>query len=330
MLQGVKMILVTGASGFIGRALCAKLENERILVRGTGRRQAGPLGLADYVCCDLEREAELDDLCKGVHTIIHLAGRAHVLNDTSADPAAAFKNANVEVTIRLAQAALRQGVRRFIFLSSIGVHGVETAKGVSISESSACVPTQLYGVSKHEAESKLVFLTQTSDMELVVIRPPLVYAGDAPGNFHRLMAVINKGLPLPLERVHNLRSMIARDNLVDFLYLCIEHPLAANETFVISDCIDVSTPEIVRNLASGMGRPPRLFACPVWLLRIGLTMLGKKNMYSQLCKSLLIDSGKARNLLGWTPPVKPLQALFAAGRYFAAKGNVESGAKKGE
>ncbi|WP_336331867.1 NAD-dependent epimerase/dehydratase family protein [Pseudomonas putida] len=322
------MILITGASGFIGRALCARLASESFLIRGTGRSKACPSSLADYVCCDLEHEVELDQLCEGVHTVIHLAGRAHVLNDTSADPAAAFQKTNVDATVKLAQAALRQGVRRFIFLSSIGVHAGETADGIAISEGSPCVPTQLYGVSKLEAERSLTELTQASDMELVVIRPPLVYAGDAPGNFRRLMAIIGKGLPLPFQHVRNQRSMVARENLVDFVHLCIEHPLAANQTFVISDGVDVSTPEIVRCLADGMGRSPRLFAFPIWLLGIGLSVLGKKTMYSQLCKSLVIDSGKSRSLLGWVPPAKPAQALFAAGQYFASKDKDGLGAAK--
>lgn len=322
------MILVTGASGFIGRALCASLVSERFRVRGTGRSKARPSNLADYVCCDLEQESELDQLCQGVDTVIHLAGRAHVLNDTSADPAAAFKVANVEVTVKLAQAAQRQGVRRFIFLSSIGVHTGETADHIAISEDSPCVPTQFYGVSKLEAERRLTELTQASGMELVVIRPPLVYAGDAPGNFHRLMAIISKGLPLPFMYVRNQRSMVARENLVDFVHLCIKHPLAANQTFVISDGVDVSTPEIVQWLASGMGRSPRLFAFPTWLLGTGLSVLGRKTMYSQLCKSLVIDSGKSRDLLGWVPPAKPAQALFAAGQYFASNGKDGLGAAK--
>ncbi|GLH30796.1 NAD-dependent epimerase [Pseudomonas sp. BR1R-5] len=322
------MILVTGASGFIGRALCAKLLSENLLVRGAGRSRTGPSGLAEYVSCDLEQEAQLDELCSGVDTIIHLAGRAHVLNDKSADPADAFKRANVEVTIKLAQAALRQRVRRFIFFSSIGVHGAETSDGIAISELSPSTPTQLYGVSKLQAEGKLLELTQSSDMDLVVIRPPLVYAGDAPGNFHRLMAIVRKGLPLPFERVSNQRSMIARENLVDFVHLCIDHPLAANQSFVVSDGLDISTPEIVRCLSSGMGKPPRLFAFPVWLLAVGLTLLGKKSMYSQLCKSLVVDSQKARNLLGWVPPVKPEQALFDAGKRFSNKSNIKSRAAK--
>lgn len=322
------MILVTGASGFIGRALCASLVSEHFGVRGTGRSNASPSNLADYVCCDLEQESDLDQLCLGVDTVIHLAGRAHVLNETSADPATAFKVANVEVTVKLAQAAQRQGVRRFIFLSSIGVHAGETADRVAISEDSPFVPTQLYAVSKLEAERRLTDLTKASGMELVVIRPPLVYAGDAPGNFHRLMGIVNKGLPLPFQRVRNQRSMVARENLVDFIRLCVEHPLAANQIFVVSDGVDVSTPEIVRNLANGMGRSPRLFRFPLWLLCLGLTVLGKRTMYSQLCKSLVIDSAKSRDLLGWVPPVKPAQALFSAGKYYASSKDAKVGAVK--
>lgn len=322
------MILVTGASGFIGSALCARLTSEHMLVRGVGRRPAGPVGVADYVCCDLEHSLELDAMCKGVHTVIHLAGRAHVLNEKSTDPAAAFESANVVASVRLAQAALRQGVGRFIFLSSIGVHASSTGDGEAVSETSPCNPAQHYGVSKLKAERELQKLAQSNGMALVVIRPPLVYAGDAPGNFHRLLKIIWRGLPLPFADVHNLRSMVARENLVDFVYLCIKHPLAANQTFVVSDGVNVSTPDIVRGLANGMGVSPRLFGFPVWLLRIGLTMLGKKNMYSQLCESLVIDSSKARRLLDWTPPAAPEGALRAAGQTYAMHDQDELGAAR--
>jgi nucleoside-diphosphate-sugar epimerase len=313
------MILVTGASGFIGRALCARLTGDSYMVRGVGRSQVNLPGLTNYVSRDLEQGGELDQLCSGVDTVIHLAGRAHVLKETSENPMLAFRRANVDVSVNLAQAAIRQKVRRFIFLSSIGVHAGETPSDNAISEISPCAPSQLYGVTKLDAELKLLELIGASDMELVIIRPPLVYAGDAPGNFHRLMSAISKGIPLPFASVHNLRSMIARENLVDFISLCITHPSAANEEFVVSDGMEVSTPEIVRCLAKGMEKPPRLFACPGIILSAGLTLIGRKNMYSQLCKSLVLDSGKTRMLLGWKPPVEPEQALVIAGKDFVKK-----------
>ncbi|MEN5143118.1 NAD-dependent epimerase/dehydratase family protein [Pseudomonas juntendi] len=310
------MILVTGASGFIGRALCARLTGDNYKVRGAGRSQVHIPDLTNYVSCDLEHGGELDQLCSGVDTVIHLAGRAHVLKETSENPVLAFSRANVDVSVNLAQAAIRQKVRRFIFLSSIGVHAAESEGGDKISEASACAPSQLYGVTKLDAEIKLLELVEASDMELVIIRPPLVYAGDAPGNFHRLMSVISKGVPLPFANVHNLRSMIARENLIDFISLCITHPSAANEKFVVSDGVGVSTPEIVRCLAKGMGKSPKLFACPSILLSAGLTLIGRRNMYNQLCRSLVLDSRKAKMLLGWKPPVEPEQALVIAGRDF--------------
>ncbi|MFB1632409.1 MULTISPECIES: NAD-dependent epimerase/dehydratase family protein [unclassified Pseudomonas] len=313
------MILVSGASGFIGKALCAKLEKDHFVVRGIGRDQNCPPGLNEYVRCDLEKQLELDGVCEGVDTIIHLAGRAHILNDTAEDPVAAFRSANVDVSIRLAQAAIRQGVRRFIFISSIGVNASETLADTKITEDSPCSPTQLYGVSKKEAESALSSLVGPSNMELVIIRPPLVYAGNAPGNFHRLMSIISKGVPLPFKNVQNLRSMVSLENLIDFICLCVEHPSAANEVFLVSDGVSFSTGEIIRLLAQGMGKKPKLFAFPTGLLEFGLAAVKKKSIYSQLCGSLVVDSSKSRRLLGWVPPVEPNQALLSAGAFFKAK-----------
>ncbi|MDR0210296.1 MAG: NAD-dependent epimerase/dehydratase family protein [Pseudomonas putida] len=314
------MILVTGASGFIGTALCKRLVNEKISVRGVGRSQSLLIDCIDYISYDLEHAGDIDYLCQGVDTIIHLAGRAHVLKETSVDPIAAFKSANLELTMRLAKAALRQGVRRFIFLSSIGVNANETV-GQPLTEDSPCEPIRLYGYSKLEAERALVDLTKASGMELVIVRPPLVYDGDAPGNFKRLMTVILKGIPLPFLTVHNSRSMIARDNLIDFLICCVNHPRAANQVFLVSDGIDLSLPQIISCLAQGMGVSPKLFPFPTSILRVALACLGKKEMYSQLCSSLSIDSGKSRAILEWTPPVQVTEALINAGRHFARANN---------
>jgi len=313
------MILVTGASGFIGRAVCKKLTDIGMTVRGVSRSSDAPYGVAEIVRMDLEGSPDLDSICKGVHTIVHLAGRAHVLNDDSTDPAAAFTSANVSVTKDLAAAALRQGVKRFIFLSSIGAVGSETDQGKSLSEATSCKPIQLYAVSKLNAELELTNLIRGTEMELVVIRPPLVYAGDAPGNFGRLLSIVRSGLPLPFLWVNNRRSMVALENLVDFIHACISNPLAANETFVISDGTELTTPQIIRLLAQGMARPARLFPVPVWMIGMGLGVLGRKAMYSQLCRSLVVDSTKASLLLGWTPPITSEKALAAAGADFMKK-----------
>jgi nucleoside-diphosphate-sugar epimerase len=254
----------------------------------------------------------LEELCAGVETVVHLAGRAHVLNDNEADPIIAFRRVNVDATLKLAKAAAASGVKRFVFVSSIGVSGTETL-GVAFSEESVHHPQSPYAVSKFEAEELLKELVKRTSMELVIIRPPLVYAGDAPGNFARLLKLVGMGLPLPFLASENRRSLVALENLIDFIIVCMEHPAAAGETFLISDGTDVSTADIVRAISTGMGRRPRLIYIPVGLIRWGARLLRRENLYSQLFGSLVIDSSKAQRLLGWTPQVSTSDALRQAG-----------------
>lgn len=305
------MQLVTGASGFIGGLLCNALMARGYVVKGIGRRPITSPQRLDYDCLDLESDP-LDGLCRGVETVVHLAGRAHILNDKEKDPLSAFRRANVDATLRLAKEAMRSGVRRFIFVSSIGVSATETTNS-KISELSGNNPSTPYALSKFEAEEALKELVKNSSMELVIIRPPLVYGGNAPGNFHRLLKIVQLGMPLPFLAANNQRSMIALDNLIDFIAHCIKHPAAAGELFLISDGTDVSTADIVRSVASGMGRTARLIYVPVGAIRLGAKLLGKENMFSQLFGSLVIDSRKAHQLLDWTPPLGTTEALFKAG-----------------
>ncbi|AXP02141.1 Nucleoside-diphosphate-sugar epimerase [Pseudomonas sp. 43mfcvi1.1] len=305
------MQLVTGASGYIGGLLCKVLKARGYDVKGIGRSSLTSPQDFDYVCLDLENDP-LDEVCLGVETIIHLAGRAHILNDKEKNPLSAFRRANVNATLRLAREAMRRGVKRFIFVSSIGVSATET-KNSKISELSGNNPSTPYALSKFEAEEALKELVKNSSMELVIIRPPLVYGGSAPGNFHRLLKIVQLGMPLPFLAAHNQRSMIALDNLIDFIVHCIKHPAAAGELFLISDGTDVSTADIVRSVANGMGRKPRLIYVPVGVVRAVAKLLGRENMFSQLFGSLVIDSRKAHQLLDWTPPLRTTEALFKAG-----------------
>ena len=245
--------------------------------------------------------------------VIHCAARAHILNDKSVDPIAEFRNINVNGTLNLARQAIEAGIRRFIFISSIGVNGAQTSNA-PFTELSEPLPHADYALSKLEAEQGLRELVKGTGMELVIVRPPLVYASHAPGNFQRLLKLVSIGLPLPFASVRNQRSMIALENLVDFITHCIDHPAAANELFLISDGIEFSMPEIVRSLAAGMGRKAYLLPLPDGLMRWGGRLLKKEGMYTQLCGSLIIDSSKARNLLGWSPRVTPAMALFKAGQ----------------
>lgn len=312
--------LVTGVSGFIGRSVADKLAMQpNYDVSGTIRqedkqvRKAVPLLAIGEISASTDWSIALQD----VRVVIHLAARAHILSDSSYDPLAIFRRINVEGTLTLARQALAAGVKRFIFISSIGVNGSHTS-GVPFDESSLPAPHADYAISKFEAEQGLREMAQGTAMELVIIRPPLVYAGHAPGNFQRLLKLIASGMPLPFAAVKNQRSMIALGNLVDFIALCVEHPAAANELFLVSDGLNVSTSEIIRNLAAGMDQKARLFRVPDALMRRGSSLLGKQALYNQLCGSLVIDSSKACDLLDWRPPVTPMQALYNAGREFKA------------
>ena len=316
----MKELFVSGASGFVGRYLCEQLICKSYFLHALVRK---PCTHADGVQYHI---GNLDDLSntlvalRNVGCVIHLAGRAHVLNDSSQDPLAEFRAVNVEGTLTLARQAMAAGVKRFIFISSIGVNGSHTT-GKPFDEHSVAAPHADYALSKLEAEQGLRELVQGSDMQLVIIRPPLVYAGGAPGNFQRLLKLVASGIPLPFALVDNCRSMIALENLVSFIGLCVEHPAAANELFLISDGTDVSTPEIIYNLAKGMERNAYLWPLPDGLMRWGASLLGKQAMYSQLCGSLAIDSRKAQDLLGWRPVVSPADALQHAGREYVSLNN---------
>ncbi|WP_417694278.1 NAD-dependent epimerase/dehydratase family protein [Pseudomonas sp.] len=312
-----KSIVITGATGFVGRALVEKLQGDSdykltLLVR---KKVDLFLSGVDQVFVPSEKPFRGPlSISKGA-TVIHLAGRAHILDDKSERPLHEFRLVNVEATIDLARQAIEAGAKRFIFVSSIGVNGSVT-HSAPFNEDATPQPHADYAVSKLEAECALRVLVEKSSMELVIIRPPLVYAAHAPGNYQRLMRLVSTGLPLPFGTTKNLRSLISLENLVDFIFLCIEHPAAANELFLVADIRPVSTSEIITSLAQGMGMKPRLFSVPDFLLRTGARIFRKQSIYSQLCGSLVIDSSKARNLLGWTPPISVIDALHQSGRKY--------------
>lgn len=316
-------VMVTGASGFVGSHLCASLVQDGFAVKAAVRRQPDHPLAGDIVQLDLLDQAVVADSLGDVDCIIHLAGRAHVLNDRVSDPLAAFRLANVETTLVVAKAALAAGVKRFIFVSSIGVNGNETAGG-ALTEDSAPAPTADYAVSKLEAERALCSLLADTGMELVIIRPPLIYDVNAPGNFARLLRLVEKGLPLPFAALNNRRSLVSLNNLINFLTLAITHEKAAGELFLIADSVSVSTREIVRSLAAGMGRRARFFFMPKQLARLLFTSLGRPGMYIQLFCSLEISTDKARGLLGWVPVEQPSIALAEAGRKYVQRQAVEA------
>ncbi|KHK65784.1 NAD-dependent epimerase/dehydratase family protein [Pseudomonas frederiksbergensis] len=306
-----KKILITGATGFIGCELLHYLLPRRDLeLVALVRRQS--LDIPNAVT---QLVIGADPLPGDVATVVHLAGRAHVLKESSSSPIDLYRADNVEFTLSLAREALARGVRRFVFISSIGVNGPCT-NGAPFNEESIPAPAADYAISKWEAEQALIELLRGSDMELVIIRPPLVYAGHARGNFRRLMKLVSTGLPMPFAAVKNRRSMISLDNLVNFISLCIDHPRAVNETFLVSDGVDFSTAQIVELLAGGMGKRVLMLPVAPIFMRWCARAVGMRGAFEQLCGSLQVDTDKARDLLGWSPPVSAESAIMQAGRDF--------------
>lgn len=314
----MRRILVTGANGFIGRPLCKELATQHYDVVGLARTVKLYDHPIEFIEADLEKTDDFGPALNQVDCIVHLAGRAHVLAEYNTDPLKAFRKINCEATIRLARQAASSGVRRFIFISSIGVNGAETTIK-PFDENAEPNPHADYAISKCEAEVGLKRVLAGSDTELVIIRPPLVYDVDAPGNFGRLLKLVSTGLPLPLGRINNRRSILSLDNLISLIVRCIEHPAAAGEIFLASDDGDISTTDMVRALAQGMDKKPLLVKVPGFLVRIFSRALGKSSLYTQLYRSLQVDSSKARDLLGWRPTRNTLEALETVGRLYSIR-----------
>lgn len=309
-------ILLTGANGFAGRAmrrfLCAAGHD---CISVTREVEALPGGGITHAIGDISSHADWRPLLTGVDVVIHLAGRAHVLGEQRDNVQGLFDSVNVDGTVNLAQQAVSAGIKRFVYVSSIGVHGASTHE-VQVNELSPLKPYSPYTISKLRAEQELQALAGASPMEWVIVRPPLIYAADAPGNFRQLLRLVASGVPLPLSGVKNLRSMVALDNFVDFLGVCCVHPNAAGQTFVVCDGHDVSTPEIVEHLSAGMKRKARIFWFPERLISAGATLIGRRHTYMQLFGSLRIDASKAGECLGWQPVIATPDALAEAGRVF--------------
>lgn len=254
----------------------------------------------------------------GVSSVVHLAGRAHVLRETCPDPISLFRAVNRDGTLRLARMAAEAGVRRFVFVSSIGVNGSQT-KDRPYTELDEPKPHDLYAISKYEAEQGLHEISALTGMQFVILRPPLVYGPDAPGNLRRLLNLVEKGLPLPFRAVDNRRSLLYLGNLVDAIALCLTHPSAANQTYLVSDGEDVSTPGLIRLLAMHLGKRAHLLQVPPGLLELAGKLVGKRAAVRRLLGSLAVDSGKIRRELGWRPPYALEEGLRETARWYLDK-----------
>lgn len=293
---------MTGANGFIGRALCAELRHRGQPVRACYRRREADAHDEDVVVIgDIGRDTDWSSALAGVDVVVHLAGRVHKLRDGHSDPLAAFRTVNTEGSLCLARQAAACGVRRLVFMSSLKVLGATSPPGHAFTEANPANPADPYALSKHEAEQGLREIGRQCGLQTVIIRPPLVYGPGVKANFSLLAGAVQRGWPLPLGQVANRRSLISVDNLVDFTIACITHPAAADEVFLVSDGVDVSTAELVRALARATGAKPRLLNTPLSLLRLGARLTGSSATLERLCDSLQVDIGKARHLLGWTP-----------------------------
>jgi nucleoside-diphosphate-sugar epimerase len=258
-----------------------------------------------------------------VDIVIHLAARVHVMHENTSDPLEEFRRVNVAGTEQLARAAVESGVKRLVYVSSIGVNGLATADDQAFSEKNKTFPHNAYAISKWEAEQLLLRLSKESELEVVIVRPPLVYGVDAPGNFEKMMKALAQEIPLPLASANNRRSLIYIENLVDALILCAMHPVAEGQTYLVCDGDDVSTPDLLRQLGAAMGHPARLFPCHLALLRFAGHLLGKKEQIERLLGSLRVDSDKIRSELNWRPPYTLHEGLRKTGESFAAKLKIE-------
>ncbi|NOT66648.1 MAG: SDR family oxidoreductase [Methylotenera sp.] len=305
-------ILVTGATGFVGKSLCVALVRQRQSVRIAARASNA---LTEHVevtkVGTIDSHTDWAEALNGVDVVIHLAARVHVMHDVVTDPLAEFRKVNVEGTLNLANQAVRAGVRRFIFVSSIKVNGEQTLMGKPFVEVDAISPQDAYGISKYEAEQGLLHIAEQTGIEVVIIRPPLIYGAGVKANFASMMRIVKRGIPLPLGAIYNKRSFVYVENLVSLILRCIDHPAAANQILLVSDGHDLSSTELLRGCAEALGVNARLLPIPQKLIEFVAALLGKRDVAQRLCGNLQVDISKAHTLLGWTPPFSVADGLKA-------------------
>ena len=315
-------VLVTGSTGLVGRALVrrlAQLADQPVRAASRAIDVVPVPGVEHHTLPPLGPNADFGPLLSGVRVVVHLAARVHVMQEHAADPLVAFRDVNTAGTLALAKQAASSGVRRFVFVSSIKVNGEQTEPGQVFRHDDMAAPQDPYGISKCEAEEGLRALEAATGLDVVVVRPPLVYGAGIKANFAALMYAVQRGLPLPLGAVTgNRRSFVAVDNIVDLLVACVDHPAAAHQTFLVSDGEDLSTADLLLRLGRAMNRPPRLIQVPTAVLHVGAALLGRRYQARRLLGNLQIDIEHTRSTLGWMPPVSVDEGLRRAAESFRA------------
>nr|WP_294841048.1 SDR family oxidoreductase [uncultured Methylotenera sp.] len=308
-------ILVTGSNGFVGKPLCKILIKQNWIVRIAVRSKSKNKQEVELVCInDINGDTDWSTGLKDIEVVIHLAARVHVMQEKSIDPLSEFRKVNVDGTLNLARQAVKAGVKRFVFVSSIKVNGELTQSDKPFTASDIPSPQDAYGISKYEAEQELLKLADETGMEVVIIRPPLVYGEGVKANFASMMHAVKRGIPLPLGAIHNKRSFVYIGNLVSLIVRCIDHHAAANQVFLVSDGEDLSTTELLRACATALGVKARLLSIPQRLLELIATILGKRDVAQRLCGNLQVDITKAHTMLGWIPPISVVDGLRATAR----------------
>ena len=313
-------ILLTGATGFVGQALTHHLDKQRFGIVAAIRQPKSvfPINIKQVQTGDLLPDTNWANALSGIDVVIHLAARVHVMQDTAADPLAEFRKVNTDATLNLANQAVAAGVSRFIFLSSIKVNGETSLLGIPFTADDVHTPIDPYGFSKYEAEQGLKGIAAETGIEVTIIRPSLVYGPGVKANFLYMMQWLHKGIPLPLGAIHNQRSLVALDTLVELIRTCIDHPAAANQTFMVSDGEDLSTTQLLQRMGQALGKPARLLPIPQGLLTNTLKLLRKEDIARRLCGSLHVDISKTRELLGWQPVISVDAALAKTAQHFLA------------
>lgn len=314
-----KTLLLTGASGFVGGAILQDMVRRDLFNIRVATRDLHTVANAPFetvVFNGLDAGQCWAQALEGVDLVIHSAARVHIMNEQAVDSMAEYRKVNVDGTLNLATQAAERGVKRFVFISSIKVNGEGTPVGVPYTAESVEAPVDNYGISKLEAEVGLLKLAAETSMQVVIIRPVLVYGPGVKANFLSMMRVLDKCIPLPFGNINNKRSLVALDNLVDFVFHCTSHPAASNQVFLVSDGEDLSTSELLRKLARSLGKKSILLPVPAGLIRLIASIFGKRKFADRLCGSLQVDITKNRNLLGWVPPVRVDDALIKTAKHF--------------